>query len=44
METPEQDAIERERLDHQMAPWREKYTDVPVETTISHDSAAEGAR
>jgi nucleotide-binding universal stress UspA family protein len=40
VETPEQDAIERERLDHQLAPWREKYPDVPVETMISHDSAA----
>ena len=40
VEAPEQDAIERERLDHQVTPWREKYPDVPVETMISHDSAA----
>jgi nucleotide-binding universal stress UspA family protein len=40
VETPEQDAIERERLEKQLVPWREKFPDVPVETLISHDSAA----
>jgi nucleotide-binding universal stress UspA family protein len=40
VETPEQDAIERERLEKQLVPWREKFPDVPVETVISHDSAA----
>jgi len=37
--TPEPDAAERARLEEQLAPWREKYPDVPVETVISHDSA-----
>jgi nucleotide-binding universal stress UspA family protein len=40
VETPEQDAIERERLDNQLIPWRGKFPDVPVESIISHDSAA----
>jgi nucleotide-binding universal stress UspA family protein len=40
VETPEQDAIERERLENQLVPWREKFPDVPVETVISHASAA----
>jgi nucleotide-binding universal stress UspA family protein len=40
VETPEQDAVERERLANQLIPWREKFPDVPVETVISHDSAA----
>jgi nucleotide-binding universal stress UspA family protein len=40
VQTPDQDAIERERLDQQLAPWRGKYPEVPVETMISHDSAA----
>jgi nucleotide-binding universal stress UspA family protein len=39
-DTPEQDAAERERLDEQLTPWREKFPDVPVETMLSHDSAA----
>jgi nucleotide-binding universal stress UspA family protein len=38
--TPEQDATERRRLEEQLAPWREKYPDVPVEALLSHDSAA----
>jgi nucleotide-binding universal stress UspA family protein len=40
VETPDQDAIERERLDTQLIPWRGKFPDVPVETIISHDSTA----
>lgn len=38
--TPEQDEDERVRLNDQLAPWREKYPDVPVEALLSHDSAA----
>jgi nucleotide-binding universal stress UspA family protein len=38
--TPEQDAIERRSLEEQLAPWREKYPDVPVEALLSHDSPA----
>ncbi|MFC7530089.1 universal stress protein [Actinoplanes sp. GCM10030250] len=38
--TPEQDDAERARLTAQLAPWREKYPDVPVEILLSHDSAA----
>jgi nucleotide-binding universal stress UspA family protein len=40
IDTPEQDAVERERLDEQLAPWREKYPEVPVTAMLSHDSAA----
>jgi nucleotide-binding universal stress UspA family protein len=40
VETPEEDAIERERLENQLIPWRGKFPDVPVESIISHDSAA----
>jgi nucleotide-binding universal stress UspA family protein len=40
IETPDQDAIERRELDNQLAPWREKFPEVPVETMLSHDSAA----
>jgi nucleotide-binding universal stress UspA family protein len=40
VETPEQDAVERERFESQLAPWRGKFPDVPVETVVSHDSAA----
>jgi nucleotide-binding universal stress UspA family protein len=40
VETLEQDAIERERLESQLVPWREKFPDVPVESVLSHDSAA----
>jgi nucleotide-binding universal stress UspA family protein len=38
--TPQQDAAERQRLDEQLSPWRDKFPDVPVETMLSHDSAA----
>ncbi|MEU4422173.1 universal stress protein [Actinoplanes sp. NPDC024001] len=37
---PEQDDAERHRLNEQLAPWRAKYPDVPVEALLSHDSAA----
>ncbi|WP_045745116.1 universal stress protein [Actinoplanes rectilineatus] len=38
--TPDQDEAERAKVIEQLAPWRTKYTDVPVEILISHDSAA----
>lgn len=38
--TPEQDADVRARLTEQLAPWRAKYPDVPVDTIVSHDSTA----
>jgi nucleotide-binding universal stress UspA family protein len=38
--TAEQDALERDRLEEQLTPWREKYPDVAVEALLSHDSAA----
>ncbi|GLY08723.1 universal stress protein [Actinoplanes sp. NBRC 101535] len=37
---PDQDEAERAEVIEQLAPWRTKYTDVPVEVLISHDSAA----
>ncbi|MEU4424792.1 universal stress protein [Actinoplanes sp. NPDC024001] len=37
---PEQDIPERARVTAQVAPWREKFPDVPVEILMSHDSAA----
>jgi nucleotide-binding universal stress UspA family protein len=40
LETPEQDAAERDRVAAQLAPWRAKFPGVPVETLLSHDSAA----
>jgi nucleotide-binding universal stress UspA family protein len=40
VETPEQDAVERTRLDEQLAPWRAKYPDVPVSLLLTHDGAA----
>lgn len=40
VDTPDQDAEERARLEELVAPWRAKYPDVPVETMLSHDSAA----
>lgn len=36
----EQEEDERVCLDAQLAPWRDKYPQVPVETILSHDSAA----
>ncbi|BCJ49352.1 universal stress protein [Actinoplanes sp. NBRC 14428] len=38
--TPEEDAAERERLEQIVAPWRAKFPDVPVETILTHESAA----
>jgi len=38
--TSERDAAERQHLDEQLAPWREKYPDVPVETRLSQKTAA----
>jgi nucleotide-binding universal stress UspA family protein len=38
--TPEQDTDERAQIDRLVAPWSRKYADVPVETILSHDSAA----
>ncbi|WIM94491.1 universal stress protein [Actinoplanes oblitus] len=38
--TPEEDAAEHDRLLAQLAPWQEKYPDVPVKALLSHDSAA----
>jgi nucleotide-binding universal stress UspA family protein len=40
IETPDPDAIERQELDNRLAPWREKFAEVRVETMLSHDSAA----
>jgi nucleotide-binding universal stress UspA family protein len=37
--TPEQDDAERDRLTGQLAPWRAKFPNVPVETLVSRDSA-----
>jgi nucleotide-binding universal stress UspA family protein len=39
-DTPQQDAIERDRLDELVAPWCEKYPEVTVASVLSHDSAA----
>jgi nucleotide-binding universal stress UspA family protein len=40
IDTPDQDAGERARLDQQLAPWRAKYPDVPVEVVLTHTSPA----
>jgi nucleotide-binding universal stress UspA family protein len=40
VDTPQQDAVESDRLEEQLAPWRAKYPDVPVETAVTHESAA----
>jgi nucleotide-binding universal stress UspA family protein len=41
LDTSQPDAgAERQRLDDRLAPWRNKFPDVPVETMLSHDSAA----
>ncbi|MEV0895442.1 universal stress protein [Actinoplanes sp. NPDC049802] len=37
---PDQDDTERARLQEQLAPWRTKFPDVPVEVLLSHDSPA----
>ncbi|GAA2565113.1 universal stress protein [Winogradskya consettensis] len=40
VDTPEQDAAERQRFEEQVAPWRAKFPDVPVETVVTHESAS----
>ena len=40
VETPDQDADERARLEEQLAPWRAKYPETRVEVVLTHDSAA----
>jgi len=40
VDTPEADAEELARLEEQLAPWRDKYDDVPVEIVLTHESAA----
>jgi nucleotide-binding universal stress UspA family protein len=40
VDTPEQDADEQKRLEEQLAPWRAKFPEVPVETVVTHKSAA----
>jgi len=40
VDTPDQDTAERARLEQQLAPWRGKYPDVPVELVLTHESAA----
>jgi nucleotide-binding universal stress UspA family protein len=37
---PDADAQERARLEEQLAPWRAKYPDVPVEIVLTHESVA----
>lgn len=39
-ETPDADAEERARLEEQLAPWRAKYADVPVEVVFTHEGVA----
>lgn len=38
VDTPQQHAAELTRLEEQLAPWRAKFPDVPVEVVLSHDS------
>ena len=38
--TPEDDAAEHARVEDLLAPWRQKFPQVPVEVMVSHDSAA----
>lgn len=38
--TPQDDAVERERLTDLVRPWREKYPRVAVRIAVTHDSAA----
>jgi len=40
VDTPEEDAAEHARVESLLAGWREKYPQVPVEVTVSHDSPA----
>ncbi|WP_436535757.1 universal stress protein [Actinoplanes sp. HUAS TT8] len=38
VDTPQQHAAELAHIDEQLAPWRSKFPDVPVEVALSHDS------
>nr|BFE71894.1 hypothetical protein GCM10020092_051950 [Actinoplanes digitatis] len=40
VDMPETDAEERARLDEQLAPWRAKHPEVPVEVLLTHEGAA----
>ena len=40
LDTPQEDAAERERLRDLLDPWRHKYPQVTVEVLVSHDSPA----
>jgi nucleotide-binding universal stress UspA family protein len=40
VDTPDQDAQERTRLEEQLAPWRDKYPHIRVEVVLTHDGAA----
>jgi nucleotide-binding universal stress UspA family protein len=40
VDTPEQDEVERARLAELLAPWREKYPEVPVEVVLTHAGPA----
>jgi nucleotide-binding universal stress UspA family protein len=40
VETVDQDADERARLEEQLAPWRSKYPEVRVEVLLTHESVA----
>jgi nucleotide-binding universal stress UspA family protein len=40
VDTKAQDIAERTELDRQLAPWRDKYPQVPVETVMTHGSPA----
>lgn len=37
---PQDDTTEREHLEELLAPWRQKYPDVPVKVIVSHDGPA----
>ncbi|GAA2607792.1 universal stress protein [Paractinoplanes durhamensis] len=38
--TPDFDAYERNRLEERLAPWRDKYPNVPAEVVMTHESIA----
>jgi len=40
VETPDQDAAERARLEKQLASWREKHPETSVDVVVTHDSTA----
>jgi len=37
---PDQDDVERDRIEEQLAPWRQKFPDVPVEIRLAHETVA----